>query len=175
MTIWVNTCDKVRCLSHSLWNAQHAPDHLIQSTVGYKHLKLSQSRPQGLGSCCFLFADTLLPDVTWLDPLFTSCLCSNSPFSDRSLHTVYKLLTTPWSHPSTPYPFLRFYFLHWIQPFLVYHIFYLVSCVPFLILPHSWPPPSIPPLNAKFQEDRDIFVFIFCSLTPAPRVVSGTL
>ena len=66
---------------------------------------------------------------------------------------------------STPCPFPCFYFLHRAQPFLVYHLSYL-HCSLFLTLP---PLLSSNRWNAKLQEARDTFVFIFCSCNPSHK------
>ena len=84
-------------------------------------------------------------------------ILDNSPFTPQHSLFLSLLLFSP---------------LHLVFSCIPYIL--LDICVPFLTLPHSCPWPSIP-WNAKFLEGRGIFVFIFCSLTPAPRMVSGTL
>ena len=100
---------------------------------------------------------------TWLAPLFTAVFAQSSPFLQP--HYLKVLDNSPF----TPQHSLFLSLLLFSPSYLVFScIPYILLdiCVPFLTLPHSCPPPSTP-WNAKFLESRGIFVFIFCSLTPA--------
>lgn len=139
--------------------------------MGFKYLKLSiqDSGPWHLlFSLCRHSALRCLPGLLHcLPPVFAQIspslqahylkILDNSPFTPQHSLFLSLLLFSP---------------LHLVFSCILY--ISLDICVLFLTLPHSCPPPSIP-WNAKFLEGRGIFVFIFCSLTPAPRMVSGTL
>lgn len=135
--------------------------------MGYKYLKLSQSRPQVLSTCCFLFSKHSSPkcapvSIHHLHPVFAQISPSQDAFHN---HTTWLLPLTP--HHSLVL-FLFFIFpLHLSFSCHIFHLSYLLFLT--LISPSQYPSGKQSPRRAE------ISLFFFSVCNPALITVSGTL
>lgn len=105
---------------------QHSPDHLNQGSVGYKYLKLFQSRPQVLSTCCSLFSKHFSPrcppdSIHHLYPVFAQISPSQDDFYNH----------TTWLPPLTPHhtlPLFLLLFFHCIYLFLALYLTCVIYC-----------------------------------------------
>ena len=102
---------------------------------------------------------------TWLAPLFTTCLCSNFPFSASTLFKNSWQL--PIHTPAFPLPFPAFILSTAFGLFLhtIYFTWYLctVSYSPTLL------PPTQYPLECKVPGRQRDFCIYFLQLNPSPK------
>lgn len=154
-TIWVNTRDKERCLLHSSQNAQHPPDYVSQGSVGYKYLKLSQTRPQGLAHAILSLQNTP-PDVHLACCIVYLLSLLKFPLLRKASTTT--LFKTSWSPLTNPQPSISLSFLlffHSTYPFLAYDVFSLFTDS------HSLPPRPQHPLECKAPGGQSYFHLYF--------------
>lgn len=121
--------------------------------MGYKYLKLSQSRPQGCGTYYSLFSEHSTPDVhpTHFIILYHLCLvfAQISPTQEGLYNHCLKSFDHSHSYLITPYPFFCFYFSIALIFFL--HVMYFTCLSYSFSLSHTPAPVS---LEYKFSGEQ---------------------
>ena len=144
------------------------PNMLWPSNSEHCGFQVPETLNPGLGplALAIFSSQTLFSQMfTWLAPLFTTCLCSNFPFSATTLFK--NSWQTPHSHPTLPLPFPAFIFSIAFGLFLhtIYFTWYLCTVSYSLTLL----PPTQYPLECKVPGRQRDFCTYFLKLNPSPK------